>query len=323
MGHFSGAPGASGGTGDAAGPRPATPTPGPGGADRAASVDPSPTMRDLDAKLEREGRFWDARQAQDHDPEAYRVDVADRHDRSVPWLPYLGFGANLDSVLAHLGDLSGQRILDLGCGTGFLSCVLAARGARVDAVDVSEASLAVARWRAAVSGVADRIAFHHAPAERLGFPDATFDAACGLFVLHHLDLPVAAVELRRVLRPGARAAFVETCGGSRVLMAARRVIPGRLGIEKASSEDERPLGVAARAVLLRVFGDAVSLDYPDPLFFRMLSYVPPLHRRPAQRVLSALDGVLQHVRGLRHWSYFGVIRMQAPAMLPVAMPLGG
>ena len=241
---------------------------------------------DLEAKLARETTFWDAKQSggETRDPAMYRVAARDRDDRSVPWLPYIGFPAQVDCMLARLGNLDGRRILDLGCGSGFVSALLAANGALVDAVDISEASLEVARWRAGISGVAGRIAFHRSPAETLPFEEGRFDAICGAFVLHHLDLGVAAPELRRVLKPGGAGAFIETSGKSSVLMAARRLLTGRFGIEKASSDDEAPLAGRADAQLRRVFGETVRIDCPDTLFFRMLSYVPPLHKPTPPRV---------------------------------------
>jgi SAM-dependent methyltransferase len=263
----------------------------------------------MSAKLERESQFWDAKQAPltERDPDLYRVKPGDLTDRSVPWLPYLGFPRYVAEVLDHLGDLKGARVLDLGCGTGFMACLMAAAGAEVEAVDISESSLEVARWRAQVSGLGSRIGFHASPAESLPFGDGAFDAVCGAFVLHHLDLSVAAPELRRVLRPGGRGAFIETSGGSRLLMAARRQLPGRLGIEKASSDDEAPLGTSSRTWLQKSFGDSVRFSYPTTLFFRMLCYVPPLHRAPMRHLLAASDELVHRVPALRSQSYYAVV----------------
>lgn len=267
---------------------------------------------DLGAKVEREARFWDGKQSAlaGLDPALYRVTAADLSDRAVPWLPYLGFPDYVRHVLDHVGDLRGARVLDLGCGTGYMSCLLAARGAQVDAVDVSEASLEVARWRAEISGLGDRIHFHVAPAEALPFPDGQFDGVCGAFALHHLDLAVASPELRRVLRPGGRGAFIETCGHNVLLMTARRILPGRFGIEKASSDDEAPLGRSAQELMNSIFDGTVKMEYPSTLFFRMLSYVPPMHLRPMQHLLSAVDRLIHKVPAFRTQSYFGVVVFQ-------------
>jgi SAM-dependent methyltransferase len=53
----------------------------------------------------------------------------------------------------------GDRVLDLGCGTGEDACHLAARGVRVDGFDAAEAMVAFARAKAAAAGVADLVAF--------------------------------------------------------------------------------------------------------------------------------------------------------------------
>jgi SAM-dependent methyltransferase len=264
---------------------------------------------DRDAKLDRESQFWDARvaAAAERDPELYRVFDSLRYDRSIPWLPQVGFPLFLECLLNRIGDVRGKKVLDLGTGSGFLAALLAANGAEVDAVDVSEASLAVARWRAEISGVADRIRFHCRPAEALGFEEARFDAVCGVFVLHHLDLSAAAPELHRVMRRGGTGAFIETSARSLVLRTARHLLPGRFGIEKASSDDEAPLGASAKAILESVFGHSVQIDYPSTVFFRMASYIPPLHRAPAQRALAGLDSLMHRLPALRGQSYHCVV----------------
>jgi len=264
---------------------------------------------DLIGKQERESQFWDAKQSSlaERDSALYRVTAGDLSDRSVPWLPYLGFPDYVRCVLDHLGDLRGARVLDLGCGTGFMSCLFAAAGAQVDAVDVSESSLEVARWRAEVSGLNHRISFHAVPAEVLPFDDGQFDAVGGAFVLHHLDLSVSGPELRRVLKPGGRGAFIETSANSTLLMTARRLLPGRFGIEKSSSDDEAPLGQSARDLLDRVFDGTVRLESPNTLFFRMLSYVPPMHLRPMQYMLSKVDRLIHKVPAFRTQSYYVVV----------------
>jgi len=93
--------------------------------------------------------------------------------------------------------------LDAGCGTGFLSFELAARGHRVTGVDFAPAMLTEARRKAAERAVSVR--FEEADAEHLPFPDASFDLAISRHLLWTLPHPEAAIdEWIRVLRPGGR-----------------------------------------------------------------------------------------------------------------------
>jgi ubiquinone/menaquinone biosynthesis C-methylase UbiE len=105
-----------------------------------------------------------------------------------------------DLVLGGSGPL---EALDAGCGTGFLSFELAARGHRVTGVDFAPAMLAEARRKAAEHDASVR--FEEADAEQLPFPSSSFDFAISRHVLWTLPHPEAAIdEWVRVLRPGGR-----------------------------------------------------------------------------------------------------------------------
>jgi demethylmenaquinone methyltransferase / 2-methoxy-6-polyprenyl-1,4-benzoquinol methylase len=107
-------------------------------------------------------------------------------------------------AVRSLGSRAGDRVLDLGTGTGKLGGLLAAR-CRVVGVDVSREMLALAR-RASKGGVR----FVQGSAFALPFRDDAFDAAVSAFVLRNLeDLPHAFTELARVLRPGATISLMD------------------------------------------------------------------------------------------------------------------
>lgn len=108
-------------------------------------------------------------------------------------------------VLPGTGPLDA---LDLGCGTGFLSLELAARGHRVTGVDFAPAMIARAAAKAAGRDLAVR--FEEADAEQLPFLPASFDLAISRHVLWTLPHPEAAIdEWVRVLRPGGRLVIVD------------------------------------------------------------------------------------------------------------------
>ena len=161
---------------------------------------------------------------------------------------YLGHETWVRPAFGQLGPLTGRRVLDYGCGHGMASVVLARRGARVTAFDLSRGYIEEARRRAAANGVA--VEFVQADAERLPFADSSFGAVWGNAVLHHLDLRKAGRELRRVLAPGGVAVFCEPWGENSLLAWARRRLPYP---GKERTPDEEPLRLRQLPLLRESF----------------------------------------------------------------------
>ena len=114
-------------------------------------------------------------------------------------------------VLERLDARDGERILDIGCGTGRLTAEIASRvpGTRVVGVDRSRTMLAEARRRA--SG----LTLGQADATRLPLRDRTFDAVFSTATFHWVhDHATLFAEISRVLVPGGR--LVAQAGGGRI-----------------------------------------------------------------------------------------------------------
>jgi SAM-dependent methyltransferase len=107
------------------------------------------------------------------------------------------------------------EVLDVGCGTGALTFVIAKSQAvsKIVAMDLSEGFLAYARSTTDDS----RISFQQGDAQSLPFPDASFDSCLALLVMAFIpDAPKAAREMRRVTRPGGvvATAMWDNAGGN-------------------------------------------------------------------------------------------------------------
>ena len=99
-------------------------------------------------------------------------------------------------------------VLDVGCGTGFLTFELAARGHRVTGIDFAVAMLGEALRKAALRNGAVR--FQQADAEKLPFASRSFDLIISRHLLWTLADPEAAIsEWIRIIRPGGRVVVVD------------------------------------------------------------------------------------------------------------------
>ena len=143
-----------------------------------------------------------------------------------------------DRVFAlALDGREGLDVLDIGCGTGFLSLEMAGRGHRVTGIDFAPAMLALAKEKAARART--DIRFEEADAEALPLPPLSFDLVITRHVLWTLPHPEAAIdEWIRVLRPGGRLAVID--GQSLVRPGEEQAASARRSAEYAPIGDRLP-----------------------------------------------------------------------------------
>jgi ubiquinone/menaquinone biosynthesis C-methylase UbiE len=103
------------------------------------------------------------------------------------------------AVLNALAPIEDKRVLEIACGTGRFTVMLAQEGADVVGLDISAAMLQQGREKARETGVADRLDFVRGDAARLPFPDDYFDSVFAIRFFHLADTPASVLaEMRRV-----------------------------------------------------------------------------------------------------------------------------
>jgi SAM-dependent methyltransferase len=239
-----------------------------------------------------------------HDRQArHRALTFARHPQDLAFTDdaYLDHETWIRPAFARMGDVSGEAILDFGCGHAMAAVVLARRGATVTAFDISAGYLAEGRRRAALNDVTIR--FLQANGETLPFADRSFCGIWGNAILHHLDLDRAGREIRRVLIPNGRAVFCEPWSGNRVLRWARQHIPYA---GKDRTPDEEPLGKRQLRILRRHFSEVTVEGY------QLLGLARRVFAR--SKLVDGLDWcdamLLGRIGGLERWCRYVVITLR-------------
>jgi SAM-dependent methyltransferase len=192
-------------------------------------------------------------------------------------------------LVAFAGTEGGERVLDVGTGTGRAAIALASRGARVTGVDASLEMLKVAADRAALRGVA--VEFRPGDAHALPFDDRAFDVVVCLRVLMHT--PAWRQCLSELCRVARRRVVLDYPA---LASAAALQAVGRRLARSAGRDVEAYRVFAARAVA----GELVRHGFRICATHRQFVLPIALHRRIGSRVVTErVEGVLGRVGLLR------------------------
>jgi len=115
----------------------------------------------------------------------------------------------LEYAFYLLGDLAGKTVVDLGCKEGLTTLILAVLGANVISVDATESNLALTAERARANGLEHTITLLHLKSARIPVDDARADRVLCTGRPLGFDCLALARQIRRVLKPGGAAAFVQ------------------------------------------------------------------------------------------------------------------
>lgn len=185
------------------------------------------------------------------------------------------FGPWAAKLIQAADPQPGERVLDVGCGTGIVARQVAERlggPARVTGVDISPHMLAVARASAAREGAA--IEWRQGSAEQLPFPDRSHDVVlCQFALMFCADRPGALSEMRRVVAADGRVLVSVWQGLDRhpFYQTLHDVIERRLGISALQdifalgrADELRALAMGAGFQRVEIQSLSMEARFPDP-----------------------------------------------------------
>jgi SAM-dependent methyltransferase len=180
-------------------------------------------------------RYTDGRESSDtslvlHESDIHRY----QHPREDAIFP-------LEYAFHLLGNIKDRVVIDLGCGDGVNTVILASLGARVLSVDISKENLDLTARRAAANKVDGGVTLLHADALAIPVEAAAVDAILCTGLLHQVDPLKTARQIRRVLKPGGVAVFDEAVAGPTPFGAIKQLLPKPEGIDRIP--DDAPLNI--------------------------------------------------------------------------------
>ena len=134
-------------------------------------------------------------------------------------------------------EAKNRRVLEYGCGTGSLAFELAEGASHVIGIDISDVAIHQAHLRAERRSLTN-VEFRVDNAEAMQLPAKHVDVVAGSGIVHHLDIPKAMQEVRRVLMPGGVAIFAEPLAHNPFVNWYRKRTP------ELRTADEHPLTVS-------------------------------------------------------------------------------
>lgn len=215
------------------------------------------------------------------------------------------YWSTYDILRGH--DLSGARILVPGCGFAEDAIRLSHMGAEVHAFDISQDILEIAKARAVRQGYPD-IQFARMSVENTEYEDSFFDFVVCLDILHHVDIPAAAKEFRRILKPAGHIVGDElyTHGAVERNVRQSRLVKNVLyprmvrfiyGSEKPYiTDDEHKIDDREFAILLEVLSSC-HVDYFNIFVGRLFPGSRPLSLKCDRLLAKGLGGFSRFIAG--------------------------
>ena len=146
-------------------------------------------------------------------------------------------------------NVSGKKILELGCGMGTNTIALSEKGADVTGIDISLEAISMANNTAQKQN--NNVQYYEMAVEDMSFDEHSFDKIFGSGILHHTDLSNSLYQIKRVLKEDGQAIFFEPLGHNPLINLFRKLTPS------LRSVDEHPLLMQDLDVIKKIFPNTI------------------------------------------------------------------
>lgn len=226
----------------------------------------------------------------------FAEESSEREVRARRFYDAIAYG--FDEFHARARELApAKHVLEYGCGDEILAYDLANTARQVTGIDISDVAIVQAE-RIARQRNLDNVKFHVDNAEDMHIADGSIDVVIGAGIIHHLDIPRAVKELRRVLGPDGVAVFAEPLGHNPVLNWYRNRTP------ELRTPDEHPLLIRDLRYMAREFSSSHVTYFG--LVAPVLGFLTRDVRRERllTRIVWGLDRMLCRIPLLRRYAWY-------------------
>ena len=159
------------------------------------------------------------REAFTHDDESFDV----RREKNVNiFYKKPAFDDIIKCAYKFIGNIKGKKLLEYGCGSGENIMDFTSRGSIYTGFDISTLRINRAKHLINELKLFDKANVYTMNAEKINFSDNSFDIIYAQAIIHHLDIETALKDIKRMLKPGGFAVFVEPRGNNPIINYFRK-----------------------------------------------------------------------------------------------------
>jgi ubiquinone/menaquinone biosynthesis C-methylase UbiE len=220
----------------------------------------------------------------------------------------LGFTSIIfKALMSKIGNLEDKKVMDFGCGEGWLTKIIVNKGAEVWAFDISDEAVKKTQAMVKSLNLQNRVHVEQMSAEALNYDSNMFDLIVGNAILHHVDLVASLNEIKRVLKKGGKAYFMEPLGHNPLLNLYRKMTP------HLRSKDEMPICFEQFSIIKDSFPKFKHYEYYLISLLALIWYFLGINNLvlKTRNILFPLDKVILRVfPNIRRFCWYSILEVE-------------